>query len=84
MSHEGMGKLAGVTVYGLGIVHASVCAPSDMPIADMLRDANHQTGPIGLDHGWVLSDDATFSGGEPNPCPCDQQPDSHLHYLLEC
>lgn len=69
-------------VYAIGIVHVSACAPKDQPRDEVLAAAD-RTHPTGLDHGWAFSEDDTFSGGEPNPCVCDQDPD-RLHYLLVC
>jgi hypothetical protein len=71
-----------ITVYRAGLCFASVCAPKDAPIEDVEAAAN-RSHPTGLDHGWRKADDATFSGGEPNPCPCDSDPE-RLHWLLSC
>lgn len=69
-------------VYTVGLVHVSACAAKDEPRDEVLATAN-RTHPTGLEHGWGFSEDATFSGGEPNPCPCEMDPD-RLHYLLVC
>jgi hypothetical protein len=47
---------------------------------EVLLDVNLRT-PTGLDHEWKFSDAETFSGGQPNPCPCDTDP-SREHRLL--
>lgn len=73
---------ADVTVYAAGLCHASACAPKGTPVAEIERAAN-SAHPTGLDHGWRKSDNDTFSGGEPNPCACNDDPD-RLHWLLEC
>lgn len=74
--------MANVLVYTFGVCHCSVCVPSDMPREEVEDGANeeHQTG---LDHGWKISDDAHFKGGEPNPCPCDKAT-GRMHYLMVC
>lgn len=72
----------GAFVYTAGPCHASVCAPNTAPIDDVLDEANRQV-PTGLDHGWMISLDKTFAGGEPNPCPCDRIA-GRVHRLLEC
>lgn len=74
--------MSGTICYAVGIVHLSVCSDST-DREEILAQAN-RTHPTGLDHGWAFSDDATFSGGQPNPCPCNAQPDTHTHYLLAC
>jgi hypothetical protein len=65
--------------YRVGLCHASVCAVADATPEEITRAA----GPTGLDHGWQISEEPTFSGGEPNPCPCNVDP-SRQHWLLVC
>lgn len=71
-----------VEVYTFGLCHCSVCVPKDMSRADVEAgaDVSHKTG---LDHGWKISADKTFKGGEPNPCVCSCNP-NRLHYLMVC
>lgn len=69
------------TVYALGIVSASVC--TTLP-AEEVADRMNIEEPTGIDSEWALSEDATFKGGQPNPCPCDQLPATHMHYLMVC
>ena len=66
-------------VYGEGLIYASVCSSlaQDEVVARMHRRL------CGTHAGWGLSDKA-FKTGEPNPCPCDNQPETHKHYLFEC
>ena len=80
-----------VEMYTVGIVHASVCAPKDMPTDEILSQSNilHPVCPAGYKemtgcepHGWAISEDG-FRTGEPNPCPCNDNPE-RLHYLLVC
>lgn len=71
-----------VIVYTFGLCHCSVCAPNDMEPAQVVERANI-AHPTGLDHGWSLSPDKTFKGGQPNPCECDTDKD-RKHYLMVC
>lgn len=67
-------------IYSEGIVCASVC--SSLPIEEVkARMAAHFTGTSSQ---WTLSEDPTFKGGEPNPCPCNEHPETHKHYLFNC
>jgi hypothetical protein len=68
------------TIYSIGLIYASVCSslPADEVAARMRME------PTGVHH-WVPSTDATFSDGtSPNPCPCEQYPETHKHYLFSC
>ena len=69
-------------VYIWGLVHVSICGPKGAADEQVERAAN-RLHPTGLEHGWKLSKDPTFSGGQPNPCECDQDPDRR-HWLLDC
>lgn len=66
--------------YRIGLCTASVC--TSLP-ASAVADRMSQENPSGIDSRWELSTDATFSGGESNPCQCPDSPE-HKHYLLEC
>lgn len=72
-----------VAVYSLGLVSCSVCAPREMT-RDEVEAAVNVAEPTGISSEWRVSDEPTFSGGQPNPCPCEQQPESHVHYLMHC
>lgn len=67
-------------VYGYGLCYASVCSslPQDEVEHRMAADYT------GISSGWVLSSDAKFADGRPNPCPCDANPATHIHYLFNC
>lgn len=67
--------------YSIGFVAASIC--TSLPIEEAMKRMNEEN-PAGTQHGWMLSEDKTFRGGQPNPCPCDQNPETHKHYLLNC
>jgi hypothetical protein len=73
---------AKVVVYAVGVVCASVCAPADWPREDVERAVNLDQ-PTGISSRWAISDDETFSGGEPNPSPCHDD-NTRLHWLLNC
>jgi hypothetical protein len=63
-----------------GICYASVCSDEGPLNAARWLNANY---PTGISSAWKPSDDPTFAGGPPNPCPCEQQP-GFLHYLMNC
>lgn len=71
-----------VTVMSWGLVSLSACAPADTSIEDITHEVNLQQ-PTGISSRWALSEDKTFSGGQPNPCPCEQDL-TRLHYLFNC
>lgn len=74
-------RLAGddLSVFGEGLVYASVCTSLD----DAASDALMAQRLSGTDGGWKRSADPTFASGEPNPCPCERSPDSRRHILYE-
>lgn len=71
-----------VIVYRNGIVHCSVC--TNFKQRKRITDAVNAQNPTGIGSKWVISNNKTFSSGELNPCPCDQHPETHRHYLMEC
>jgi hypothetical protein len=73
--------MSDVKPYAVGICRASVCAPKDTPIEEVEREVNG-SHPTGIASPWRKSDDDAFSGGEPNPCPCNSDPE-RLHWLLD-
>jgi hypothetical protein len=72
-----------IEFYGVGLVHLSACAPKDAT-AEQIESAANLRHPTGIESQWKLSDAPTFSGGEPNPCPCEQHPADRRHVLLVC
>lgn len=70
----------GVQVISLGLCCASVC--SALPIAEV--KAFMASYPTGIASRWTLSEDTHFSNGPTNPCPCEQLPETHTHYLFNC
>ena len=73
--------LPDVVIYATGLVMSSVCAPSEMPVADV-EDAVNRLSPTGISSRWSLADEA-FASGEPNPTPCNDDP-ARQHHLLNC
>lgn len=67
-------------MYSAGLCAASVCAPVDMPLDEVVAEVNRQH-PTGIFSAWAKSDEP-FASGEPNPTPCTD-PARH-HYLMEC
>jgi len=66
--------------YSVGIVSASVCSSlSPEETADRLN----RECPTGISSPWQISSEA-FRTGEPNPCPCEDAPATHKHYLFSC
>lgn len=63
-----------------GLVSATVC--SSLPREEVNeRMARHFTG---ISSGWTPADEPTFSNGTPNPGPCNENPETHTHYLFHC
>jgi hypothetical protein len=74
---------AGLDIYRVGLCAMSACAPIDMSREDIEGLAN-LLHPTGIASRWQISDSKTFSGGEPNPCPCNDHSTERQHYLLSC
>lgn len=72
----------GIVPYNVGLCFASVCAPRDASIEEIEAEVDRQH-PTGLDHGWRLSREAYFQGGQSNPCTCNDDP-TRTHWLLDC
>lgn len=66
-------------VYTEGICYSSVC--SSLPVDEVVARMKRRLSGVGP---WTLSEAESFSEGEPNPCPCDQNPATHQHYLFVC
>lgn len=71
-----------VTVYNWGLVALSACAPKEMPVEEVAKFVN-ASHPTGIESRWEKSNSPTFSGGEPNPSPCNTDPE-RLHWLFNC
>jgi len=72
-----------VHVYTAGLCSLSVCAPKEMPV-ERVEDAVNAGHPTGLEYRWKVAKDKNFRTGEPNPCPCNDEPEDRLHYLMHC
>jgi hypothetical protein len=68
-------------VYSEGPMACSVC--SALPVEELVERLNAER-PSGTTGGWQLDPSPTFKGGEPNPCPCDRDPETRKHYLFMC
>jgi hypothetical protein len=73
---------AAIEIYSHGLCYASVCAPKEMPLADVAAELNRQL-PTGISFPWKPDEAPTFRGGQPNPCPCAKDP-SRVHRLFSC
>jgi hypothetical protein len=68
-----------LVIYAEGLCYASVCTSLD----DEELDRRMAARPATATRGWVRSTDSHFAGGQTNPCPCDQRPETHRHVLFE-
>jgi hypothetical protein len=71
-----------VYLYRVGPLSMSVCAPGTADAAEVARAINRHY-PCGTEHGWVVSQDTHFLGGETNPCTCEESPE-RKHWLIDC
>lgn len=74
--------MSDVRVYKSSIFSCSVCAPAEMSGDAVVAEVN-RIHPAGTERGWKKSDDATFATGQPNPCPCNNNPKERQHWLLD-
>jgi len=69
-------------IYKIGLCCASVCSTLSLEETTERLNVEH---PTGITSRWEPSKDATFADGKsPNPCPCNQNPTTHKHYLFNC
>jgi hypothetical protein len=38
----------------------------------------------GISSVWKVSESKTFKSNDPNPCPCSDDPEHRMHYLMVC
>lgn len=76
-------ELGEVVVYAEGLCALSACAPKDMDRADLLAVINSEH-PTGIRSSWSFDNAPRFRTGQPNPCPCEQEPGDRMHYLFAC
>lgn len=67
--------------YSVGPMAASVCTTLSLEAATARLNAEH---PTGIDSQWQPDPAPEFRAGQPNPCPCEQEPETHKHYLFLC
>lgn len=65
--------------YSVGPLSASVC--SSLGPEETVKRMNEEY-PTGIESPWSLAKDTHFKTGQPNPCFCEQNPSTHMHYLL--
>lgn len=70
-----------VTIYKWGLHHLSVCSSLSPEETVERVNSMHITGIMAK---WQMSEDKKFATGETNPCPCENHPETHKHYLLKC
>lgn len=71
-----------VVIYKGGVLSCSVCAPAAMTGPEVAAEVNRME-PTGISSDWEISKDAQFATGEPNPCPCNKEPEARRHWLLD-
>jgi len=71
-----------LAIYGMGIIHCSIC--TNVKSRKRVEELVNSKSPTGIKSHWTISRDKKFATGEPNPCPCNQKPKTHKHYLMEC
>lgn len=71
-----------IVIYSWGLIHCSVCAPTEMSLEEVLTLVNAKN-PTGTSYGWGLDAKGEFADGTPNPCICEHDPERR-HYLLTC
>ncbi len=74
-------KMKDLTIYSNGLCYCSVCTSMDDP-KEIEAEVNRQN-PTGLISRWKISKDL-FNTGKKNPNVCNQNPETHKHYLLSC
>lgn len=70
-----------IAVYANGIVHCSVC--TNVRGKKKIEVLVNMKNPTGIYSRWRISKDK-FRDGSSNPCPCEKNPKTHKHYLMEC
>ena len=65
--------------YREGFLYTSVCSSFSQQEVETRMAARI----CGTKHGWMFSDQP-FSGDKSNPCPCNDHPKTHQHFLFVC
>jgi hypothetical protein len=64
-------------------VICSVCTNvEDQKRIEELTNQKHPTGTSNCH--WMISPVKHFGNGKSNPYPCEEKPETHKHYLMEC
>jgi hypothetical protein len=71
-----------VKVYKEGLCAVSVCADKGMTKEEVAEEVN-ALNSTGIGSQWSVTDE-TFATGEPNPCPCNDDPENKEHWVLHC
>jgi hypothetical protein len=69
-------------VYSLGIVRCSIC--TNIKDTEKIEMLVNMRCPTGISSSWKISREPNFHTGQPNPCPCEEKPNTHKHYLMVC
>lgn len=69
-------------VYHEGLFHMSACTNLRTKKAAEEAAALY-VFPSGTSHGWRITE-KKFRTGEKNGCPCDQHPETRVHWLFTC
>jgi Zn-finger protein len=69
-------------VYTNGVCHCSVC--TNIKSLKRIEELVNQKNFTGIENKWKFDRTPYFAQGQPNPCPCEQKPLTHKHYLMVC
>lgn len=70
--------------YSIGITSMSACVDNSLSGEEIEELANTQF-PTEIESKWTISSDTHFRDGiNTNPCPCQDNPETRSHYLLNC
>lgn len=72
-----------IEIYGVGLAYCSICTPKNTTKEEIIKQVNLEV-PTGIGSICWQIHDGPFKTGESNPTPCNDNPDTHLHYLLSC
>lgn len=78
-----MTSVSEVVVYVEGLMACSACAPVKLTREEVAAAVN-VVNPTGVSSEWKVSSDTTFHTGHPMPSPCEREPETRRHWLLEC
>lgn len=69
-------------VYAIGLCSLGICVKKGFA-RDRIEESANLYHPTGISSRWEIADE-DFADGNPNPSPCNTQPDEREHYLLHC